>query len=246
MLSKEFAVEANSIYKSFAKKEVIHNCSLSVKRGTIYGFLGVNGAGKTTMLKILIGLLRPTSGEVKILGEDIETHRIEVLGKIGSLIEVPTFYEQLSAKKNLEIHLKYMGKSTDNIEQVLEMTGLGSTGKQAVSEFSLGMRQRLAIARSIVHEPELLILDEPLNGLDPMGIIQMRQLFKELVEHDKMTILFSSHILSEVEHVADSIGIISGGNIVSEIQLEEMKQDESFILEDYFISTVKGAEKYDI
>lgn len=195
------------------------------------------------MFKILIGLLTPTLGEVQVLGKDVTVQKADILRHIGSMIDVPVFYEHLSARENLNIHLAYMGVKKADTETVLSKVGLQSVGNQPVSEFSLGMRQRLAIARAMVHQPKLLILDEPVNGLDPVGIREMRDLFKSLVEKDGITILFSSHILSEVEHIADKIGIISNGVIVREMTLQELKKDSSFNLEEYFISIVKEGER---
>lgn len=238
-MSTEWAIYTKGLYKSFRENEVLRNCSLGVKRGTIYGFLGINGAGKTTMFKILTGLLTPTMGEVQVLGKDIVTQKADILKNIGSLIDIPVFYEHLSARENLQIHLAYMEVENANIETVLSKVGFQRIGNQPVSEFSLGMRQRLAIARAMIHKPELLILDEPFNGLDPVGIRQMRDLFKSLVETHNVTILFSSHILSEVEHIADSIGVISNGTVVKEMSLCELKKDSSFNLEEYFFSIVK-------
>ena len=195
------------------------------------------------MFKLLTGLLTPTLGEVQVLGKDVTVQKADILRHIGSMIDVPVFYEHLSASENLNIHLAYMGVKKADTETTLSKVGLQSVGNQPVSEFSLGMRQRLAIARAMVHQPKLLILDEPVNGLDPVGIREMRDLFKSLVEKDGITILFSSHILSEVEHIADKIGIISNGAIVREMTLQELKKDNSFNLEEYFISIVKEGER---
>ncbi|MBO1001214.1 ABC transporter ATP-binding protein [Pseudogracilibacillus auburnensis] len=238
-MSTEWAIRTKGLYKSFGKNEVLCNCSLAVERGTIYGFLGINGAGKTTMFKILTGLLIPTKGEVQVLGKDVVTQKADILKHIGSLIDMPVFYEHLSARENLEIHLAYMDVERADIEETLSKVGLQRTENQPVSEFSLGMRQRLAIARAMIHQPQLLILDEPVNGLDPVGIREMRDLFKSLVENHKVTILFSSHILSEVEHIAEKIGVISNGTVVREMTLHELKKGSSFNLEEYFISIVK-------
>ena len=195
------------------------------------------------MFKILTGLLTPTLGEIQVLGKDITVQKADMLRHIGSMIDAPVFYEHLSARENLNIHLAYMGVKKADTETTLSKVGLQSVGNQPVSEFSLGMKQRLAIARAMVHQPKLLILDEPVNGLDPVGIREMRDLFKSLVEKDGITILFSSHILSEVEHIADKIGIISNGAIVREMTLQELKKDNSFNLEEYFISIVKEGER---
>ena len=166
---KDIAVFTNKLTKSFSGKEVIKGCQISVKRGTIYGFLGKNGAGKTTMFKLLLGLQKPSSGTASILGMDVTKDIEKILKCTGSLIETPVFYDHLSATENLQIHLAYMGVENEQVESVLERVGLPDTGTQPVSEFSLGMRQRLAIARAIIHKPEVLILDEPVNGLDPVA-----------------------------------------------------------------------------
>jgi ABC-2 type transport system ATP-binding protein len=241
-MERELAVKVRGLCKVFDGKEVIHDCSMSVEQGTIYGFLGMNGAGKTTVFKILTGLLSPSKGETQVLRMDTVTQKIEILKNIGSLIETPIFYEHLSATENMEIHLAYMGIEHVDIETALAKVGLPKTGKLAVSKFSLGMRQRLAIARAMIHEPKLLILDEPVNGLDPMGIREMRDLFRNLVEHQGITILLSSHILSEVEHIADKIGVISNGTIIQEVMLKDMKNSYPNGLEDYFMKVVNGGE----
>lgn len=236
----EPAVKVKGLTKAFQGREVIHNCSMTVGKGTIYGFLGKNGAGKTTVFKIITGLLSPTSGEVKILGMNVTRHNTDILSRIGSLIETPIFYDHLSATENLEIHLSYMNKSNSNIDNTLSLVGLNGTGNQPVGEFSLGMRQRLAIARAVVHEPELLILDEPVNGLDPMGIREMRELFIDLTQNKGMTILLSSHILSEIEQTADMVGVIVDGVVVKEVSLADVKQSSPNGLENYFIEIVNG------
>lgn len=239
-MTTDYAVRTKGLCKAFQGREIIRNCSLNVEQGSIYGFLGANGAGKTTVFKLLTGLLTPTTGEALVLGKDITAHKFELLKSIGSLIETPIFYEHLSAKENLEIHLAYMGVDQAGTEAALSQVGLPGTSSQPVSEFSLGMRQRLAIARAIVHQPRLLILDEPVNGLDPMGIREMRELFRSLAAEQGMTILLSSHVLSEIEHIADKIGIIADGTVIQEVMLEELKKDKAIDLEEYFFSVVKG------
>lgn len=219
------AVKTNNLIKTFAGSEVIKGSTMTVKANTVYGFLGANGAGKTTVFKILSGLLRPTSGKVEIFGMDVTEKRDLILKNIGTLIEVPVFYEHLSAAENLRFHMAYMNAEGFEISKVLKMVGLIQTGDQPVSKFSLGMRQRLAIARAFIHKPKLLILDEPVNGLDPLGIQEMRVLFKDLSEKYGMTILISSHILSELEHIVDSIGVIVNGVVIEEALLEEIKKN---------------------
>ena len=217
-------------------EQVVSNCSLKIKEGSIYGLLGANGAGKTTIFKMLSGLILPTTGEAKIFGLDIVKSRTEIQSKIGTMIDTPVFYENLSAFENLKLHLAYMDKSSD-VGTVLKMVGLDDSNKRAVSKYSLGMRQRLAIARAIVHKPKLLMLDEPTNGLDPAGIKQMRELFVKLVKEDGMTILISSHILAEIGHICDTIAMISKGQILSENTIEEIERNQSS-LEDYYMEVI--------
>ena len=233
------AVEIRNLTKVFDGKEVLRGCNLTVQSGTIYGLLGANGAGKTTMFKLITGLLSPTAGNVKVQGETLSIDKKDFLRKMGILIETPVFYDHLSAKENLEIHLSYMEHSFEKIEQVLEMVGLGDTGKQPVSKFSLGMKQRLAIGRAISHSPQILILDEPINGLDPMGIRQIRNLFLSLAK-DGMTLLISSHILSEIEHIADVVGVLTNGNVVQEVAICEIKKQYPNGLEEYFFQIMSG------
>lgn len=225
--------------KIFDGKEVLRGCNLTVQSGTIYGLLGANGAGKTTMFKLITGLLSPTAGNIKVQGETLSIDKKDFLRKMGILIETPVFYDHLSAKENLEIHLSYMEHSFEKIGQVLEMVGLGDTGKQPVSKFSLGMKQRLAIGRAISHSPQILILDEPINGLDPMGIRQIRNLFLSLAK-DGMTLLISSHILSEIEHIADVVGVLTNGYVVQEVAICEIKKQYPNGLEEYFFQIMSG------
>ncbi|MED4533372.1 ABC transporter ATP-binding protein [Metabacillus fastidiosus] len=234
------AVKVENLTKTFDGNEVIKNCNMNVQKGTIYGFLGVNGAGKTTVFKMLSGLLTPTMGNAQVLEMDVMSQRSEILRNIGTIIETPIFYDHLSATENLEIHLAYMEADDTDIDSVLAKVGLNNTGKQPVSKFSLGMLQRLAIARAIIHKPKLLILDEPINGLDPIGIREMRELFLDLVKNQDMTLLISSHILSEIEHIADTIGVIVNGTVIREVSLAKVKAEYPNGLEDYFIDIMTG------
>lgn len=241
-MNTQKVIQVKNLTKCFGEKEVLRDCSMTLYRGTIYGLLGMNGAGKTTLFKLLTGLLCPDYGSIEILGSDMLKERDKMLARIGSLIEAPVFYEHLSARKNLELHLSYMDTAGMGAEKALQMVGLTGIGEKAVSAFSLGMRQRLGIARAIVHEPELLVLDEPINGLDPVGIKQMRELFVNLVKEKKTTILFSSHILSETEHIADTVGVLSGGKIADEADLKELKERKQGSLEDYFFTLMTGGD----
>ncbi len=236
----EKILKVRNVAKAFDGREMIHGMNLSVERGMIYGLLGVNGAGKTTTFKMITGLLRPDSGEIIFSGTSVSGQDKEFLREMGILIETPVFYEHLSARENLELDLQYMGCGVDKIEEVLNRAGLQNTGRQPVSKFSLGMRQRLAIARAISHGPKLLVLDEPVNGLDPVGIRQMRELFLSLARESGMALLISSHILSEIEHVADWVGVLADGSIAKEVSMAQVRKDCPEGLEDYFFNIMRG------
>lgn len=239
MISEPIIVIKN-LAKKFDNTFVVKDCNMTVPKGCVYGFLGANGAGKTTIFKMLTGLISPTNGTVEVFGVDVTKDRENVLRGMGSLIEAPVFYEHLSAAKNLTLHLDYMGAEGFGAETALDMVGLNGTGSKPVSKFSLGMKQRLGIARTFIHKPKILILDEPINGLDPMGIRDMRNLFLTLMEKHGMTILMSSHILSEIEHIADMVGVIVNGTVVQEISLKQIKGQSDIRLEEYFFNIMSG------
>lgn len=237
---EEYVVKTHNLSKNYKEKAVIKNCNMSVKKGRIYCLVGQNGAGKTTLFKILLGLTSSTQGVATVLGMDCRKDSLEILSRTGNLIETPVFYEHLSARENLKIHLEYMGnKDVGKIESVLEKVVLKDSADQRVSTFSLGMRQRLAVARALVHEPSLLILDEPINGMDPVGIRDMRDLFRKLSKQG-VTILMSSHFLSEVELVADDIGFLVDGTIVHEVQSQDISKQNAGGLEEYFMKVIQG------
>ncbi len=240
---QDFAIISNDIMKSYNGKEVLKNCTMMVKKGQIYGFLGPNGAGKTTAFKVLTGLITPSAGEAKIMGLDVIKNKIEIQRIIGSIIETPLFYNHLSARDNIKIHLEYMGIYKKDIEGLLKIVGLPNAGEKSVNQFSLGMKQRLGIARALSHSPQILILDEPINGLDPMGIIEMRKLLISLSKECGVTILISSHILSEIEHIADVIGVIVEGTVVKEVSMLNIKDSYPNGLEEYFLSIIKGGKE---
>ena len=242
---KGIVISTDRLTKNFLGKEVIKECQISVEQGTVYGLLGKNGAGKTTMFKLLLGFLKPTAGSATVLGMDSIKDNAKILKYTGSLIETPVFYEHLSATDNLLIHLAYMGIDNIAVEPVLGRVGLSGTGTQPVREFSLGMRQRLAIARAIVHNPEVLILDEPVNGLDPVGIKQMRVLFRHLVDQDGITILLSSHLLSEVQQVTDRISVIADGRLVLEEDTEGIRRNHPGDMEDYLIGVMERGQLHE-
>lgn len=236
-------IQTHQLSKRFAKQPVINQVSMTIKEGEIYGFLGPNGAGKTTIMKMLLNLVKPTSGEVKIQNQSIQATSIEYLKNIGSLIEYPIFYEELTAYKNLKIHCAYMGfKDQNRIKSVLDIVGLHQVEKKKVKEFSLGMRQRLAIARAIVTKPKILILDEPINGLDPIGIKEIRELLVKLKQQYGMTILISSHIVSEIESIADTIGILHQGKLIEEIPMDSLRKRHQSTIE-MVVNDAKNAKQ---
>lgn len=220
----EYIIKTNNLTKTFKGIEVIKSVSIAVKKGEIYGLLGPNGAGKTTLMRILTGLVKPTAGEVEVFGEVMGNNSYEVLKRLGAIIEYPVFYDNLTARQNLKIHCEYMGYHDEKeIDKVLALVKLPGNNIKKVKEFSLGMKQRLGIARAIVTKPELLILDEPINGLDPEGIREIRDLLKLLSKEYGITILISSHILSEIEQIADTIGVVSTGRIIKEVSMNDIK-----------------------
>ena len=198
--------------------------NLQVPKGCIYGFLGPNGAGKTTTLRLVLGLLRKQQGSVALFGREFSKHRIACLAKIGSLIESPSLYEHLTATENLRVMQKIHRVQASRIRDVLELIGLSSTRNKLVGQFSLGMKQRLSIGLALLHEPSLLILDEATNGLDPSGIIEMRELLKKLNRENGVTILISSHLLSEIEKLANQVGIIHRGRLLFQGTLGQLRE----------------------
>ncbi|MBU5267561.1 ABC transporter ATP-binding protein [Virgibacillus proomii] len=228
-----YIIKTNNVTKCFQGKEVVSNINMNVKKGEIYGFLGPNGSGKTTLMKMLTNLIKPTAGEIEIFGQPLTpSSSYDVLGRIGSMIEYPIFYEKFTAKENLELHCEYMGYHNKKaINEVLEMVHLINIENKPVENFSLGMKQRLGIARAIITRPELLILDEPINGLDPIGIREIRNLFKLLCKEYDITMLISSHILAEIEQMADTIGVINKGKLIEEVSMEEMREKNTEYME---------------
>ena len=220
-----YILQTKGLSYSYAKGEnTLSGINLQVKKGQIYGFLGPNGSGKTTTLSLLLGLIRNQKGNIEIFGKDLEHHRLEILKKTGSLIESPSLYGNLTARENLEIYRKAHNMPRERIDEVLEISGLSETGKKLTKKFSLGMKQRLAIALALLHKPELLILDEPTNGLDPSGILELRELVKKLNREEGITILISSHLLAEVEKMVTHIGIIVKGEMLFQGSLHELHQ----------------------
>ena len=232
----ENIVEIKELFKTIDKEEILSDINLQIAEGEIYGLLGSNGAGKTTLMKCMLSLLTITSGSIEIFGKNLQEHREEILSQVGSIIETPIFYENCTAKEILEIHAQYMGKNITELDIIstLRMVGLKNTTKK-VKEFSLGMRQRLGLARAFLTKPRLLILDEPINGLDPVGIQEIRNLLQLLSKEHGITILISSHILSEISQIADKIGVIKNGSMIEQVYMEELMK-ENIDLEEFFMS----------
>lgn len=204
--------------------KTLDDVNLEVPQGSIYGFLGPNGAGKTTTLRLLLGLLKNQDGKLELFGQQFSGHRLDILRRLGSLIEQPSLYLHLTAKENLEIYQLVYKTGKKRVDEVLDLVGLAQTGRKKARQFSLGMRQRLAIAIALLNQPELLILDEPTNGLDPNGIIETRELIKKLNKEYNTTVIVSSHILNEVEKMATHLGIIHKGRMLFQGPLQELQQ----------------------
>lgn len=227
----EYVIETRNLSKIYSKDTVVNSVDMHVEKGKIYGLLGKNGAGKTTTMCMLLNLISPSSGEILLFGKNPGKYSAEVYSKIGSIIETPGFYENLTAYENLKVLAKLRGNyNPQNINLVLEMVNLENAKSKKFKDFSLGMKQRLGIAAAIMHTPDLLILDEPINGLDPIGIKEIRTLLKRLTHEFGITILISSHILSEIENIADVIGFMDDGVLIEEISKEDLfKRLDKFV-----------------
>lgn len=236
----DYVVKTNSLTKKVKGKLLVSNVNLHIKKGEIYGFLGQNGAGKTTIMKMLTGIISPTTGEIELFGQKLTKTEKSGLKRVGSIIEYPIFFEHLTAMENLQLHCEYLGfYDKKAITQALEMVHLTGIEDKMVSDFSLGMKQRLGIVRAIITKPELIILDEPTNGLDPIGIKDIRDLIRMLNKEYGITFLLSSHILGEIEQVADRIGVIKDGKLVNEVTLADISKQRT----DYIEIVTKDVEK---
>lgn len=234
MNDMEAILRTNNLCKDFKNQRAVNNVSITVRENSIYGLLGPNGAGKSTLLKMICGILKPTSGKIEFSNHKWSRND---LSYIGTLIETPPLYENLTAYENLKVRAELLKLSDERIREVLEIVGLKNTGKKRAGQFSLGMKQRLGIALAILNKPRLLILDEPTNGLDPVGIEELRELICSFPEQG-ITVILSSHILSEVEQIADDIGIISNGKLGYEGKLHSGEN-----LEQLFMRIVKEHRK---
>lgn len=221
----KYMIETNTLGKKYGEKYSVKDLNLKVRPGCVYGFLGPNGAGKSTTMKMLLGLVKPTAGEIQMFGNEIHSrNRIEVLKRTGSLIEAPSCYGHLNGRENLEIVQTLKQVPREEIDEVLRIVRLEGQQKKKVREYSLGMKQRLGLAAALLGYPKLLILDEPTNGLDPAGIQEMRELIRSLPERYGMTVVVSSHLLSEIDQMATDVGIISNGTLVFQDELHRLHE----------------------
>lgn len=221
----EYVLETKALSKNYGHYKALNKLSMGVPKGSIYGFVGKNGAGKTTLIRLICGLQTPTSGEYSILGIDnTQKEIIKSRQRMGAVIETPSIYTDMTAEDNLRIQYRVLGMSSDKgISEILKMVGLENTGKKKIKDFSLGMRQRLGIAVALVGKPDFLVLDEPVNGLDPQGIVEIREIILKLNREQEITVLISSHILDELSRLATYFGFIDNGKMVKEISASELE-----------------------
>ena len=240
-LPSEPAIETRGLGKTFGARAALHHIDLVVPRGVAFGFLGANGAGKTTLIRLLLGLAQPTAGSMRILGHDLPDGRAEALARVGAIIEEPRFHRHLSGRENLHIHAAARERASHGrVGAVLERVGLAARGDDRVKAYSLGMRQRLGVARCLLADPELLILDEPMNGLDPAGIQEFRRLIRELVAEGR-TVLLSSHLLDEVEKTCDLAAIVDKGRVVAQGPIADLTAGDERAIEIVADPPVKAA-----
>jgi ABC-type multidrug transport system ATPase subunit len=223
MHMQEFAITTSGLTRHFGDLTAVDSLDLAVPQSSVYGFLGPNGAGKTTTIRLLLGLIRPNAGEVQLFGQSLQSERIELLRRVGALVETPSLYPHLTGRENLEVTRRLSGGNRSQVERALAIVRLEQDAQRRVGHYSSGMRQRLGLALALLGEPELLILDEPTNGLDPAGIREMRDLICRLPEEHGVTVFLSSHLLSEVEQVATHIGIIHQGQMLFQGTPDELQ-----------------------
>lgn len=220
----EFVIETSGLTKKFGKETAVADLDMKVPKGEVYGFLGPNGAGKTTTIRMLLGLMNPTAGTIHIFQKDMQTERIPILKRVGSLVEQPSYYPHLTGYENLKAMRKILNVPEKRIAEVLDIVGLSDAAHKKVKGYSLGMKQRLGIAAALLHDPELLILDEPTNGLDPSGMKEVRNLIKRLASECGKTIVISSHLLSEIDQVATTVGVLVKGKMIFQDSIAAMRK----------------------
>ena len=241
----DYIITTEQLTKKYKNFTSVNHVSIHVRRGSIYGFLGPNGAGKSTTMKMLLGLTAPTKGRFIIDGKQFPNDRLKILQEIGSFIEAPSFYANLTGRENLDVIRRILGLGQNTVEDALELVGLSEFGDRLAKKYSLGMKQRLGLAGALLGRPPILILDEPTNGLDPSGIHEIRNLVKSLPDLYDCTVLISSHMLSEIELMADDIGILNHGRLLFEGSLDDLRHSarqagmSSDNLEDVFLSIVE-------
>lgn len=218
-------IETTHLTKSYSGFTAVSGINLHIPKGTVYGFLGPNGAGKSTTMKMFLGLTRPTSGSFTIDGKRYPENRIKILKEIGSFIESPAFYGNLTGQENLDIIRRILGLPRSSVTEALELVGLTQYRHRLARKYSLGMKQRLGLAGALIGKPPILILDEPTNGLDPVGIHEIRTLIRSLPQRFRCTVLVSSHLLPEIELMADNVGILNHGRLLFEGSLEELERE---------------------
>lgn len=219
----DFAIQTNHLTRRFGSVTAVEDVSLHVPQGAVYGFLGPNGAGKTTTIRMLLGLIRPHAGEVHLFGRPLRAERLALLRRVGALVETPSLYPHLTGAENLEVTRRLIGAPRDRVEHVLRTVRLDAAANRPVKGYSAGMKQRLGLALALLGEPDLLILDEPTNGLDPAGILEIRELIQRFPQESGITVFLSSHLLSEVEQVATHIGIVHRGKLLFEGTLTDLE-----------------------
>lgn len=246
-MSKELILRTEDLSKKFKNQFAVSNVNMKVNKGDVYGFLGPNGAGKTTTLKLMLGFLNPTNGDIFIYNNSVKKNREKVLNSVGAMIETPRFHDSLTGRKNLQVIAELYGKKAKSrVDEVLEIVEMTEAADKKVKQYSLGMKQRLGIARAFLNDPEIILLDEPTNGLDPYGMKSIRQLIVKLAKKYNKTFIISTHLLSEVELMCNRVGIIHNGRLIKEVDMKQLKLEKSddVSFEDYFISLTEGERKY--
>ncbi|TDM13305.1 ABC transporter ATP-binding protein [Macrococcus lamae] len=240
-----YSLEVNDLKKTIGKRQIINGLGFQVKKGEVFGFLGPNGAGKTTTIRMIVGLTTPTSGDIRVLGMNVATERAEAMKKIGAIVENPELYPFLSGLENLKQYARMQqGITTEDINRVVKLVGLENRIKDKVKKYSLGMRQRLGLAQALLHKPEVLILDEPTNGLDPAGIREIRDYIRRLAKEEGMSVIVSSHLLAEMELMCDRFGIIKNGRMIRVEDVKTSTTDKDEAIHQFDIYPVDAAVKY--
>ncbi|MCG7420157.1 ABC transporter ATP-binding protein [Macrococcoides goetzii] len=245
MEENQFSLQVSNLNKTINKRHIIKDLNFDVKKGEVFGFLGPNGAGKTTTIRMIVGLTTPTSGDVKVLGRSVLKNRSEVMKDIGAIVENPEFYPFLSGLENLKQFARMqVGISEEDIDRVVKLVGLENRIKEKVGRYSLGMRQRLGLAQALLHKPKILILDEPTNGLDPAGIREIRDYIKKLAREENMSVIVSSHLMSEMELMCDRFGIIKNGQMIRIEDVNTVVTASDIVKHDFDVYPIDQAVKF--